>query len=271
MKPYLKLDEARLPDGRSLELYTHDGDYFIQQDGEIIMTSRAHSSEEDLSTLGCAPIQDRADARVLVGGLGLGYTLKAALEVLPPTAKVVVSEILPAVLRWNEEHVGHLCGHPLKDPRVEVRLEDVTDIIGNSRNEWDAMLLDVDNAPDSHIVRSNAGMYSPGGLAVCRRALTKGGILAIWSGGTTRGFTRRLESSGFEAREHHVHPRGVSGTLCHSIWIARRDDEPGRVHPFERGGNRRPRGGKGSAPSKGRAPGKKKSPGKGTGKKGPRR
>lgn len=269
MKPYLKLDEARLPDGRSLELYTHDGDYFIQQDGEIIMTSRAHSSEEVLSTLGCAGLADKADAQVLVGGLGLGYTLAAALQVLPATARVIVAEILPAVVRWNEEHVGHLCGHPMKDPRVEVWVDDVTDIIGGSTDEWDAMLLDVDNAPDSHIVRSNAGMYSPRGLAVCRRALKPDGILAIWSGGTTRGFTKRLEGCGFDAKEHQIHPRGISGTLCHSIWIARRDENASR-HVRKSS----PRsGGTGKAAGGGRSPrkGPRKGPGKGPSKGRPRR
>ncbi len=209
MKPTETLATATTPDGSSFELKHHDGKYFIQVDGHALMTSHSHGSEDAMMSLACP--RPRGDACILIGGLGMGYTLAATLDLLPPTGSVVVSELVPEVVEWNRGPLGPLAGHPLDDPRTELVVGDVADIIGESRSRFDAVLLDVDNSPDSFTLERNSGLYTPEGLAMAYGSLRPRGALAIWSVGTDRTFERRLRSAGFAAATHPVRGRGKRG------------------------------------------------------------
>ena len=170
MKPWETLDEAVLPDGSKLTLRRHDGEYVIAADGYDLMVSRMHGSEEALATLALG--QERKKKRVLIGGLGMGYTLRAALELLSPDGEAVVAELLQQVVDWNHGELGVLAGNPLDDPRTTVDVRDVRDVIRLSEPfRYDAILLDVDNGPDSWTQQPNAWLYTPNGLAAIKRAL----------------------------------------------------------------------------------------------------
>ena len=220
MRPTIKLDSAQTPDGRTLDLFQHDEEFFIQQGRITVMSSRAHSSEEELARLGLEKVKGRSAPVVLVGGLGLGFTLRATLDCLPKAAKVVVAEIMEPVVRWNREIFGHLAGHPLQDKRVEVHLGDVTELISTSSNQFDAILLDVDNGPEAFVVGTNIDLYTDVGLAICHNALRSGGVLAVWSSHSSKHFTKRLKSSGFNVEECRCSPRGKKGARSHLLWIA---------------------------------------------------
>ena len=220
MRPTIKLDSAKTPDGRTLDLFQHDEEFFIQQGRITVMSSRAHSSEEELARLGLEKIKGRSKPVVLVGGLGLGFTLRAALDNLPKSAKVIVAEILEPVVRWNKEIFGHLAGNPLHDKRVEVYLGDVTDLIATSSSEFDAILLDVDNGPEAFVVGTNIDLYTDVGLAICHNALRSAGVLAVWSTHSSKHFTKRLKSSGYAVEEIRCTPRKKKGTRSHLLWIA---------------------------------------------------
>mgnify|MGYP001546356811 CR=1 FL=1 len=220
MRPTIKLFSAETPDGLPLDLYQHDEEFFIQQGRNTIMSSRAHASEDALAQLGCSKIKGRKAPVVLIGGLGLGFTLRAALDVLPKAAKVVVAEILEPVIEWNQNILGHLAGHPLKDKRVELVSDDVTQLIATSNAAFDAILLDVDNGPEAPVVGTNINLYSDVGLAICRNALRSGGVMAVWSMHQSKGFTRRLEQTGFAVEEVRCRPHGDKGSKCHLIWVA---------------------------------------------------
>lgn len=221
MIPWELLDSAPLPgSGRELRLYRRDREFSIRMNGQEIMNSRAHGSEDALAEGAGARIRDRVRPRVLVGGLGLGFTVAAALRWIGPQGRVVVAELLPAVVRWNKELLGHLAGDPLQDPRVSVRLDDVVKIIHSERRAYDAILLDVDNGPRDLISRGNNRLYTPSGLEALRGALRPGGVLAVWSAGPDQNFVRRLEQSGFQVQEVSVRARGSLGGRRHTIWLA---------------------------------------------------
>lgn len=195
-------------------------EYAIRLRGAELMNSRAHQSEERLATLGCAGLGAKPGARVLIGGLGMGFTTRAALDVLPADAKLTVVELVPAVIEWNRGPLASLAQHPLDDPRVEVVLEDVRTLIGEADGEFDAILLDVDNGPDAFTAPSNAALYGVPGLKRARRALVSGGVLGVWSVEDDRAFTGRLTGVGFSVEQHRVPPRPGSGAR-HVLWIAR--------------------------------------------------
>src|SRR5258708_7250402 len=163
------------------------------------MSSRMHGSEEALATLACARIRGREEPRVsvLIGGLGMGFTLRATLDLLPPDASVVVAELLPAVVEWNRGPLGPLAGHPLKDRRVRVESKDVGVVLRSSVNAFDAVLLDVDNGPAAFATSGNFGLYNDAGLAAARAALRDGGVLAVWSALEARKCEQRLRYAGF--------------------------------------------------------------------------
>jgi len=209
MKPWETLATAITPDGSRFELQRHDGEYVIHADGYELMTSRAHSSEDAMMLLACP--NPPADACVLIGGLGMGYTLAATLALMPPGGMVVVSEIVPEVVEWNRGPLGPLAGNPLDDPRTRLEVRDVADVIRGNESRFDAILLDVDNSVDSFSLAHNAWLYTPEGLAAARRALRPGGALAIWSVGTDRAFERSLRSAGFTASTHAVRGRERRG------------------------------------------------------------
>ena len=216
MKPWEHLATATTPGGSVIELLRHDTDYLIKADGYELMTSRMHSSEAAMMQLACP--QPRPGARVLVGGLGMGYTAAAALAMLSDRASVVVAELVPEVVEWNRDVLGPLAEHPLDDPRTEVVLGDVGKLVRASNGQFDAILLDIDNGPTAMSDRGNSWLYTAPGLAAVRRALRPGGGLAIWSIGDEPSFERRLQSAGFTATQHRLRAHGTRGPW-HVIFV----------------------------------------------------
>lgn len=209
MKPWEHLDTTDTPDGGKLELWRHDRDYSIRAEGYDLMVSRAHNSEDAMMSLACP--RPPSDACVLIGGLGMGYTLRATLDLLPSGGSAVVSELIPKVVEWNRGVLGPLAGNPLDDPRTEVAELDVVRVIRESENRFDAILLDVDNGPDSTTQDGNRRLYTPEGLARIHRALRPRGAVAVWAVGQDGGgFKRRLQKAGFEAKTHRITAHGKS-------------------------------------------------------------
>ena len=188
--------------------------------GYEIMNSRVHDSEEALARLAYEEIADRSAPRILVGGLGMGFTLAAALSTLPPDGRIEVVELVPAVVDWNRDFLSHLAGRPLDDPRVRVIPGDVAKIIRKGTTAYDAILLDVDNGPEGLTQKANDRIYSQGGLAACRAALETGGVLAIWSASPDPTLVERLNEAGFQARAKRVRPRYERAGARHVVWIA---------------------------------------------------
>ncbi len=221
MIPWEHLGSAKVP-GTETELHLHrrGEDYSIRVDGLELMTSRVHGSEDTLAELACEPITRRTKPVVLVGGLGMGFTLAAALARLGDDAKVEVAELVPDVIKWNQDLLGHLAGKPLDDPRTMVRNADIAKIIQSSPNAYDAIMNDVDNGPDGIILPRNKWLYSPGGLAATRKAMRRGGVLTVWSVGPLHGFTDRLWKAGFKAKEIRVKDTGRPKGRRHVIWVA---------------------------------------------------
>jgi spermidine synthase len=213
MKKTILLDQATTPDGRPMTLHEHDGVFMIRVDGVELMSTRQHHSEEKLAELACGHIsQQSASARVLIGGLGLGFTLRAALEQLGPDATVVVVELMPAVIRWNENPAYKLAADAMADPRVEVVTGDVADVLKKSRGRFDAIMLDVDNGASGLTAASNSRLYSAAGLATIRAALKPDGCLAVWSADADPAFVQRMGEGGFAVtvERARTHPTGGS-------------------------------------------------------------
>jgi spermidine synthase len=221
MKPWELLGETRTPDGTLMALTRRGGEYVIHADGKSLMSSRMHGSEQALATLGCRRLGGRPEPRVLIGGLGMGFTLRAALDLLPPGASVVVAELVPAVAEWNRGPLGPLAGHPLRDRRVRLELCDVAATLRASPGAFDAVLLDVDNGPSALTARDNAGLYDDRGIAAARDALRPGGTLAVWSAREDRAFEHRLRHAGFSVEVERVRGRLAQGGPRHTIFLAR--------------------------------------------------
>ncbi len=219
MKPWILLGESHTPDGTRLTLMTRDREHVIFADGKILMSSRMHGSEEALATVACAHITNAEAPRVLVGGLGLGYTLRATLDVLPAGATVVVGELVPGVVEWNRGPLGPLANHPLLDPRVEVALGDVAVTIRKDTKGFDAILLDVDNGPDAFTSTLNTGLYANHGVMQAKAALRPRGVLAVWSAWEDRKFEQRLRWAGFTVKVHRVRARLKQGGPRHTIFV----------------------------------------------------
>jgi spermidine synthase len=219
MKPWEILATATAPDGSLFELQRRDGSYVIRADGYDVMTSYSHGSEDAMMSLACP--RPRADACILIGGLGMGYTLAATLDLLPPRGSVVVSELVPEVVEWNRGPLGPLAGHPLDDPRTDLVVGDVADVIRDCRSRFDAVLLDVDHGVDSFTLARNSWLYTPEGLATAHRSLRPRGALAIWSAGTEGTFERRLRAAGFIASSHPIRGRDKRGGH-YSVLVGRR-------------------------------------------------
>ncbi len=223
MKPTIKLAVTRTPDGGEMELYQHDHDFLINVNGKELMNSRRHESELGLARLGCAHLSDYQSARVLVGGLGMGYTLRQALDMLRPDAGVVVCELLPAVVEWNCKILGQLNNHPLTDQRTELVIGDVFELITRSTAGFDAILLDIDNGPFAITDTANQRLYGLAGIQACRRALRKLGRLAVWSSEPSPKFEQLLRNCGFHVRRHEVAAhRGRRSKMCF-VWVAVED------------------------------------------------
>ncbi len=222
MKPWELLGEARTPDGNLLALTRRGNEYVIHADGKSLMSSRMHGSEEALASFGCRRLAARDEPRVLIGGLGMGFTLRATLELLPPGASVVVAELMPAVVEWNRGPLGPLSGHPLRDARVRVEVCDVADTLRSSPGAFDAVLLDVDNGPKAFTSRDNASLYDDRGLASAHAALGPDGTLAVWSARDDRKFEQRLRYAGFDVAVERVRARLAKGGPHHTIFLGQR-------------------------------------------------
>jgi len=222
MNPWNLIDTAEIPNnGGTLRLYQRGTEHSIAiVGGGELMNSRVFGSEEALAELGCAAIAEREKARVLVGGLGMGYTLAAALRHLGADAEVVVAELVPAVVRWNRDYLGVYAGHPLNDPRVTVREGDIARIISREKTTFDAILLDVDNGPEGLTHRENDWLYGRAGLEAAYDTLRPGGVLAVWSAGPDRSFTERLRTVGYDVEVHTVRASAGRKGARHTIWLA---------------------------------------------------
>lgn len=220
MNPWILLDQVEVPgDGGAMKLYRRAFEFSISVKNEELMNSRMHGSEDALAELACKQVADRKKPRVLIGGLGMGFTLRAALDHLDGNAEVVVAELVPAVVKWNRTHLADLADRPLDDPRVAVRECDVRLVIKEQAAAFDAILLDIDNGPDGLTHAGNDRLYTHGGLAAAKAALKPGGILGIWSAAPDKSFSKRLRGSGFKMEEVTVRARGTKGRR-HTIWLA---------------------------------------------------
>ncbi|HKY23102.1 MAG TPA: hypothetical protein VJM31_17945 [Vicinamibacterales bacterium] len=224
MKPWELLGETRTPDGTAMALTRRDREYVILAGGKSLMSSLMHGSEEALAGLACAAARLRQveEPRVLIGGLGMGFTLRATLDLLAADAHVTVAELVPGVVEWNRGPLGPLAGHPLKDTRVRIVTGDVLDVLSSSRDSFHAVLLDVDNGPSAFTAPGNAGLYGDRGLAAARAALKEDGVLAIWSAWDDRKFVQRLTYAKFDVTVEHVRARLKKGGPHHTIFLARK-------------------------------------------------
>jgi spermidine synthase len=220
MKPWELLGETSTPEGDTLTLMRQDREFVILASGKPLMSSRMHGSEEALALYGCERLGDAEEPRVLVGGLGMGFTLAATLAQVPATGTVVVAELVPGVVAWNRGALGACAGRPLTDPRVEVVVGDVLDTLRERPKQFDAVLLDVDNGPDAFTTARNAVLYGDAGLAVVRAALKPGGVLAVWSAWEDRKFEQRLRARGFDVEVRRVRARLKKGGPWHTIFLA---------------------------------------------------
>lgn len=220
MKPRLKLAATRTPDGGEMVLYRHDRDFLIEVNGQDLMNSRHHESELELARLGCAHLTGRPAPVVLIGGLGMGYTLRQTLDLLPSRAEVTVGELLETVISWNREFLGLLNDQPLADPRVEIKAGDVVKLISGAKARFDAILLDIDNGPEAMTSSGNSRLYGYQGMGACRRALREQGCLAVWSAAPNKDFEELLLSCGFQVRRYRVPAYKGSKAQSRFVWVA---------------------------------------------------
>jgi spermidine synthase len=223
MIPRVLIDTAPIPGGGGeLRLVQRGDDFWIMLGANALMSTRLRGSEEALATLACERIAGRPRPAMLIGGLGMGFTLRAALGALPRDAEVVVSELVPAIVAWARGPMAHVHGPSLDDPRVRIDEGDVGDLIAAARPAFDAILLDVDNGPDALSRESNDRLYDLEGLRRARSALRPGGLLAVWSAAPDNAFARRLGKAGFEVEEITVRAHAGKKGAKHVIWLAAR-------------------------------------------------
>lgn len=215
------IDTAAVPGGGELRLYRRGDDYIIVIDRDELMSSRMSGSEEALAQMSCDRLRSAKAAHLLIGGYGMGFTLRAALAALGDDAKVTVAELVPAIIDWARGPMAHIAQGCLDDPRVELAIGDVATAIASATRRYDAILLDVDNGPDGLTHPANDRLYSAAGLAAAKAALKPGGILAIWSAAPDPKFARRLSVSGFQVEEVGVRARSNGKGPRHVIWFAR--------------------------------------------------
>ena len=220
MKPLEIIGETTTPDGAGMKLTRHTNEYIILANGKSLMSSRMHGSEEALAMFAYRRLRNVERPCVLIGGLGMGFTLRATLDLLPADAIIVVAELVPAVVEWNRGPLGPLAGHPLKDKRVRIEAGDVAVTAKSAPSRFDAVLLDVDNGPAAMTTPENSRLYDDRGLAGFRAALKSGGVLAIWSARDDRKFEQRLRYGGFAVEVERVRGRLKKGGPRHTIFLA---------------------------------------------------
>jgi len=220
------LATARIPDTNTeMKLHRHADRFAISIPGRgELMNSRVHGSEIALAEMTCKRVAAQASPRLLIGGLGMGFTLAATLAASGDEAEVVVAELVPEVVDWNRELLGEAAGHPLNDPRSKVFVGDVAQLLRESAGQFDAVMMDVDNGPEALIRRENDWLYSPAGLAATRRALRPNGVLAVWSASPDKRFSSRLARAGFDVDLQMVRPHRAGKGARHYIWFAGRID-----------------------------------------------
>jgi len=223
MIPWTLVDTAQVPGGGELRLKQRGAEFSIMLGQNELMNSRLSGSEEALATIACERIRDRKAPRILIGGLGMGFTLRAALAALGPAARIVVAELVPAVVAWARGPMAEVFADSLTDPRVSIREADVGHLIRSEASAFDAILLDVDNGPEGLTRKSNDALYSSAGLSAAYAALRPGGVLAVWSSGPNAAFSKRLRAADFDVNEVAVRATGRGGGARHVIWIATRD------------------------------------------------
>lgn len=217
------IGETRAPDGTVMKLAQRDDEYVILAGGKTLMSSGMCGSEEALATLACSRAAALERPSVLVGGLGMGFTLRATLNSLPPDATVVVAELVPEVVEWNRGPLGPLAGSPLEDTRVRIETRDVALVLKSSAGKFDAVLLDVDNGPAAMTSSENAWLYDDQGIAAALGALKRGGVLAVWSAREDRKFEKRLRHGGFAVEVERVRGRSKNGGPHHTIFVGRKN------------------------------------------------
>jgi spermidine synthase len=221
MQPWQIVDRVAAPDGTDLQLARRGDEWVVRAAGRVLMSSRQHGSEEALAALALRPVA--RPHTVLIGGLGLGYTLRAVLDRVPDDARAIVAELVPAVVGWNQGPVAHLAGRPLDDPRVRLQQRDVLDVISEATRAFDAVLLDVDNGASPIAHPSNVRLYGTKGIRACKEALRPGGVLAVWSAGPDERYVERLGDAGLEATACPVPARsGTSKGVRHVVFVARK-------------------------------------------------
>lgn len=220
MIPWIELGRAAIPGGGELRLKRRADEFSIMLGNSDLMNSRQSGSEEAMATLAQERLAGRKAARFLIGGLGMGFTLRAALGCLGPEASVEVAELVPAVVDWARGPMAPIFGNCLDDPRVTIHVGDVAGLINAARARYDAILLDVDNGPAGLTTDENDALYGATGLQSAHTALRPGGILAVWSAGPDGRFTARLRRHGFTAEEVTTRARGARGGRRHVIWLA---------------------------------------------------
>jgi spermidine synthase len=220
MKPWNTVGEAVSPDGTRLELVEHDGEYVIKADDLPLMSTRMHFSEMELARLVCTKL--KSNAKVMIGGLGLGYTLRSALDLIPKDGVVVQVELVPEVIEWNKGPLGPFNNHPLKDTRTIIVQDDISKVIRQSQNNYDSIMLDVDNGPSTLVNERNAWMYTNQGLQSIRNALKNKGKVAIWSANDEPRFISHMKRNGFLAERHHIQAHRGKGGIRHVIFTGRK-------------------------------------------------
>jgi spermidine synthase len=225
MIPWLQIDAARVPSADvELRLMRRGAEFSMMLGPNELMNSRLGGSEQALATLACAKIEAVKSPHLLIGGLGMGFTLRAALGVLGADARIMVAELVPAVIAWARGPLADLFGDSLSDPRTRVREADVVDVIRSHDSGFDAILLDVDNGPEGLIRKANDALYDPKGLKTIHRALRPRGVLAVWSSGPNPAFTKRLRDAGFEVDEVALRATARRSGARHVIWFATKSE-----------------------------------------------
>lgn len=222
MIPWSLIDTAQVPGGGQLRLKRRGAEFSIMLGDNELMNSRLSGSEEALARLACDALGARPAPRILIGGLGMGFTLRAALEACDAGAQIIVAELVPAVVAWACGPMADLHGASLDDPRVQIETVDVRLLINAARASYDAIILDVDNGPEGLTSAANDGLYTRAGLRAAHAALRPAGVLAVWSTAPDQGFTTRLRGAGFVADAVRVRAHGGRSGARHVVWIARR-------------------------------------------------
>ena len=222
MTPRTLIDTAQIPGGNELRLFRRGADFMIVLDRNELMNSRMSGSEEALAIMTCEKLAAKSAPHILIGGYGMGFTLRAALAMLPKGARVTVAELVPEIIDWARGPMKALTSACLDDTRVVVCIADVAAVIASEASQYDAILLDVDNGPDGLSRAANDRLYSNSGLAKLKAALKPGGVAAIWSAAPDAAFARRLKDSGFAVDEVTVRARSNGKGPRHTIWFARK-------------------------------------------------